>query len=44
MSGFKHAVNNRVAHVDVGRRHIDFCAENERAVGNKSVFHVFEQL
>ena len=43
MSGFQHAVDNRVAHVDVGRSHVDFCAEHQRAVGDFSVLHVLEQ-
>ena len=44
VSCVQHAINYRIAHVDVGRSHIDFCTQNFFAVGKLAVTHIVEQL
>ena len=43
VSSFQHAVNDRVAHIDVGRSHVDLGAEHERSVRDFARFHILEQ-
>ena len=40
----ENAVHHRIAHVQVGRRHIDFGAQHARAVGKFTRLHPFEQV
>ena len=42
--GVADAVNRRVAHVDVGRGHVDLCAQHMFAVGELAVAHAPEQI
>ena len=44
MRGVNYAVYRGVAHIHIGRRHIDLCAESVRAVGELAVLHAFEKV
>ncbi len=38
------AIHDRVAHVDVGMRHVDLGAQDARAIGELAVLHALEQV
>ena len=42
--GATDAVDDRIAHIDVACRHIDFQAQGFAAVGKLAVFHACEQV
>ncbi len=44
VGGVEDAVHDRVAQVDVGRGHVDFGAQDFRAVGELTGFHALEQV
>ena len=44
MLGVEDAVHDRVAHVEVGRRHVDFGAEGARAIGEFAGLHAREEV
>ena len=44
MLGVQDAVHHRVAHVEVGRRHVDLGAQGARAVGELAGLHAREQV
>ena len=44
MLGVQNAVHDRVAHVEVGRRHIDLGAQHTRAIGEFSFAHTLEEV
>ena len=44
MLGVQDAVHHRVAHVEVGRRHVDFGAQGAGAVGEFAGLHALEQV
>ena len=44
MVGVQDAVHHRVAHVEVGRRHVDLGAQGARAIGKFAGLHAREQI
>ena len=44
MRGVEDAVHDRVAHVEVGRGHVDLGAQHARAVGELAVLHAHEEV
>ncbi len=44
VGGVEDAVHDGVAHVQVGRRHVDFCSQNSRPVGELAGFHAGEEV
>ena len=44
MGGVADAVDRRIAQVDVGRRHVDLCPQDMRAVGELASLHALEQV
>ena len=42
--GVKDAVHDRIAHVEVGRGHVDLGAQNARAVGELAGFHSLKEV
>ena len=44
MLGVQDAVHDRIAHVEVRRRHVDLGAQRARAVGKFAGLHALEQI
>ena len=44
MLGVQDAVHDRIAHVQVGRRHVDLGTQDARAVGKLASLHALEQI
>ena len=44
MFGMKNAVHDRIAHIEIRRRHVDFGAQHLRPVGELTVFHAAEKI
>ncbi len=44
MLGVQDAVHHRIAHVEVGRRHVDLGAQGARAIGKLAGLHAREQI
>ena len=44
VGGVEDAVHDRIAHVDVGRGHVDLCTQNAAAIGEFALLHAGEQV